>query len=199
MPSNIRSTFLGVLAASTLGFGVVAANAAPIFVSTNIDFSSAPATIALGGGAATYTFAYLGYDGSSYTVDSVMTGGTALVNSSGFPGPGQQPIPFELDSLIGNNGYDTFTAFPAAAGIAYSIATDFIGLKFTLADGDHFGFAEVLGPTLVGYAYDDVPNTPIATSDISAAPAPEPASIALLLGGLGLFAAGVVKRRRGTA
>jgi hypothetical protein len=185
-------------AAAVVILAAPAAHAALVMNDLNADFSMSPVTIDLGGGLASYTFSYLGYDGSSYTVDAVSTGGTALVNSSGFPGPGQQPIPFEIDTAIGANGYDTFTAFSKPAGIAYSIAEDFIGLKFGLADGDHFGYAEVLGPTLVRYGYETIAGASAITG-ADATPVSEPGSLALALGGLAVLGGACLARRRGTA
>jgi hypothetical protein len=191
-----RHLRIALAAALLSSVAVTAAEAMPIYVATNSDFSTTPATITLGPGDATYVFTYIATSPYDYTADSVSTGGTALVNSSGFPGPGQQPIPFQIDSLIGANGYDTFTAFPTGAGIDYSIANVFIGLKFTLSDGDHFGFAQLAGPTLIGYGYDDVPNTPIAAVDVNSA-VPEPETLALFLAGLMLLAAMTMKFRTG--
>jgi hypothetical protein len=171
------------------------ANAGVIITNENVDFSTSPFMVVLGGGLASYTFAYLGYDGSTYTVDSVATGGNALVNSSGFPGPGQQPIPFSGGTDIGNNGYDTFTAFPVGAGIAYSIADDFIGLFFTLNDGQHYGYAEVAGATLVRFAYETDIGTPITTG-ADATPVPEPSSWAIMASLLGIAGAASLYRRR---
>ena len=182
---------LGVSA--LMGGGAKAAN---IVLYPSADFSADPYTVSFGGGAATYTFSYIN-DG--YTADAVSTGGTGLVNSSTFPGPGPQPIPFELGTFIGDNGYDTFTAFPSPAGIAYSIAEDSIGLKFTLTDGVHYGYVTTLGPEVLQYGYNSTVGAPIATG----AAAPEPSTWAMILlgfAGIGYAshwrrrAAGPVKR-----
>ncbi len=128
------------LATSLCAFSMAGAEAKNVVLDPDADFSSAPFTISFGGGAATYTFTYVN-DG--LTADAVSTGGSALVNS--FLGV---PIPFELGTPIGGNGYDSFTAFPSPAGILYSIAEDSIGLQFQLPDGVHFGYVTTIGPRL---------------------------------------------------
>lgn len=159
------------------------AEAKNVVLSPDADFSSTPFTISFGGGAATYSFAYIN-DG--LTADAVSTGGNALVNS--FLGV---PIPFELGTLIGDNGYESFTAFPSRAGILYSIAEDSIGLQFQLPDGVHFGYATTLGPKVIQYGYNDTPGASIATG----AAAPEPATWVMLIVGLGVL--GALGRRNG--
>ena len=80
------------------------------------DFSSAPYTIGFGGGTATYTFTDVSSTSTDpLTEDAVSTGGDGMVNSF------LAPVSFQLGSVIGDTGYD-FAAFPAAAGIAFSLA-----------------------------------------------------------------------------
>ncbi|MGH7054876.1 MAG: PEP-CTERM sorting domain-containing protein [Stellaceae bacterium] len=167
-----------------LGF-YSAAQADVISFSPGTDFSTTPATISFGSpAAASFTLTYPGSNPNdiTFTVDGVSTGGNGAVNTSSFPGPGQQPIPYQIGSDIGNNGYTTFTRFASPAGIAYSLAADFIGIDFTLADGLHYGYIEVNGPTLVSYAYQSTPGADILTG--AQASVPEPASLPLFLAGL---------------
>jgi PEP-CTERM motif len=165
------------LATSLCAFSMAGAEAKNVVLYPDADFSSAPFTISFGGGAATYTFTYIN-DG--LTADAVSTGGAALVNS--FFGV---PIPFELGTPIGDNGYESFTAFSSPAGILYSIAEDSIGLKFQLPDGVHFGYVTTSGPEVIQYGYNDTPGASIATG----AAAPEPTTWVMFILGLGVLGA----------
>lgn len=82
--------------------------------------------------------------------------------------------------------------------------TGYIGVRFDLSDGVHYGWAEVtvsgfqsrMSTTLDGYAYDAVPGQQILAGQTtnSANPTPEPGTLGLLaLGSLGL---GFWRRRK---
>jgi hypothetical protein len=165
------------LATGLCVFSMASAGAKNIVLVPDADFSSMPYTISFGGGAATYTFTYIN-DG--LTADAVSTGGAAQVNS--LLGA---PIPFELGTPIGGNGYDSFVALPSPADILYSIAEDSIGLKFQLPDGVHFGYVTTIGPEVIQYGYNDAPGASIATG----AAAPEPATWVMFIVGLGVMGA----------
>jgi hypothetical protein len=90
-----RSAIL-CLSAGLVALAAARCEAANVVVSPDADFSATPYTISFGGGAATFTFTYIN-DG--YTADAVSTGGNGLVNSSTFPGPGPQPIAYELGAV----------------------------------------------------------------------------------------------------
>lgn len=121
---------------------------------------------------------------------AVATSGTAKVSSFG-----GAVTEFFAGSTIDQNGeLYSFSAFPTATVLPSSAADDYIGLSFNLADGVHYGYAEVAGSTLVSYAYQTTAGATILTGAVSAAAVPEPASLALLVSG---FAGAAALRRRG--
>jgi len=160
------------------------AKAAVVSFMPNAALTSAPFAISFGGGSAGYAFTAVSTGNGPGA--AVSTSGTATV-SSFFGGV----TDFAAGSAIDQNGQlYGFSAFPAPAAIPFSAADDYIGLAFTLADGLHYGYAEVNGPTLVSYAFDSTPNTSIVTGAVAAVP--EPASLLLLAGMAGVA---LTKRR----
>jgi PEP-CTERM motif len=174
-----RATAAVALALGFWAFSLAGAEAANVVLYPDADFSSVPYTISFDGGAATFTFTYVN-DGLN--ADAVSTAGNASVNSFE---PGPTPIPYELGTLIGDNGYRAFTAFPSPAEILYSVAEDSIGIEFRLPDGIHYGYVTTLGPEVIQYGYNDTTGASIATG----AAAPEPATWVMLIVGLGVLAA----------
>lgn len=149
----------------------------------NAVLTSTPLAISFGGGAAQYAFTAASTGNGPGA--AVATSGTGTVSSLG------GLTDFSAGAAIDQTGeLYGFSAFPAATVIPSSAADDFIGLAFTLADGLHYGYAEVAGPALVSYAFDSTPNASIVTGAVAAVP--EPASLVLLLAGV----AGVMSIRR---
>ena len=168
-----RTPAVACLAMGLMGFGAADAHAANIVVYPGADFSITSYPISFDGGAATYTMS-ASTDGM--TTASVSTGGTAMVDS--FFGA---PTAYQLGSLIGDNPYETFSAFSVATGIPYSQSEDSIGLEFKLADGIHYGYVTTFGTKVLQYGYNDTPGGTIATG----AAAPEAATWVMMLMGLG--------------
>jgi hypothetical protein len=141
-------------------------------------FSSTPYRMSFGGGTAAYTFTDISSSSTDQLIeDAVATGGDGSVNSF------STPVSFGLGTVVGDTGYG-FAMFPIATGIAFSIAETSIGLKFSLPDGVHYGFATTLGPEVLPYGYNSTPGGFIATTGV-----PEPATWVLLIVGLGGLAA----------
>lgn len=163
--------------------GIAGAEAAPIVTTPNAALSAAPFAVSFGNGA---NYAFTSASTGNGPGAAVATSGNALV-SSFFGGV----TDFAIGSTIDQTGQlYSFSAFPTATLIPNSPAVDFIGLAFTLADGLHYGYAQVAGPTLVSYGFESTPGASILTGAVAAVP--EPASMALLLVGM----AGVAATRR---
>ena len=171
---------LAALAALGLAVTAGSSRAAVITTIPDVSLSSTPYTISLG--SALYSFTSL-KTGNGIGV-AVSTGGTGLVST--FLG---SVTDFQANSTINGAGLYHFGAFPTATLIPHSPADDFLGLSYSASDGIHYGYAEVAGPTLIGYAVQSTAGTGISTVSV-----PEPASLALL--GFGALVL-VVGRRRG--
>ncbi len=178
-------------AAAVIAFGLASAaggasaDAAVISVSDMppINFSSHPAEITIAGSGLIFSDVTSALPGDPPA--QVRTAGSAEVTSL-FGGVAD----FGSGASIDQTGeLYTFTSFATASVIPNSAADDFIGFDFTLADGVHYGYAEVTGTDLVGYGFETVANTGIVTGAV-----PEPATVALL--GSGLLGLAGLRRRR---
>lgn len=198
-----------LVAAGAVALAGGGAQAAVVGLSPNADLGAGPFTISLGGGAASYTFADSGEPGAFGpdfgTLPSVQTGGTATVASLGppfftefepstyFTDPGRAP--FFDDALLG-----AFVAYPVAESISADVDS-FIGLRFELADGVHFGFARLAGLTLFDFAYETEAGAGIQAGPgpyapvPGVAPIPLPAGLPLLAAALGALLAPAMRRR----
>lgn len=171
-------TIVGGLAAGMLS--LVPAQAAITSTFTNVALTSTPVVASFGGGAGSVSFtaASTGYGPGT----AVATGGNALLAGSVF-GLGD----YEGGTVF--DGTATYVAYPTATPLQYSAADDFVGFSYIGSDGTHFGYAEVSGPTLIGYAVNSVAGGTITANTV----VPEPATLALVLTGIAAF--GVTRRR----
>lgn len=133
--------------------------------SLNATLTARPVTVSFGGGAVTYAFTAA--DTGNGPGAAVATGGTAKVST--LLG---SLTDLSLGSDIDANQIYGFSAFPTATPIPNSAADDFVGLSFALADGLHYGYAEVAGPTLVGFGYNATPGATIQAGAVTAGPQP---------------------------
>lgn len=74
-----------------------------------------------------------------------------------------------------------FAEYSTPTGIPYSVAEGLVGFEYTLADGIHYGVADVGGDSVFSYRLETTPGQSLGLSAV-----PEPATWAMLLVGLGL-------------
>ena len=198
---NLTQTCATVLGAAALAMTAMVAQAEVVGFKPNADLSAAPFTFSFGNGAASYTFSNSGVVGGFFGFSrfpAVTTGGTATIASNGAPffDP-PQPATFFTGARSPFFGEGTqlaqYLSYDAPAKI--NAETDsYLGLRFTLDDGVHFGFARLSQLTLFDYAYNTTPGEGVqATTNFAPISAvPVPAALPLLgfgiaaLGGLGL-------------
>jgi hypothetical protein len=183
---TLNGLLLTVLATAPAKADVISTYAGTILNSTPIIVSLAPGSASLA-----FTPATTGYGPGA----AVATSGTAAVTS--FAGG---VTDFEGGSTIDQTGeLYSFAQYPTPATIPYSAADDFIGFDFLEGDGTHYGYAEVSGLELVGYAFQSTAGQSIVTNTIVPAMAPTPEPGTLLLLGTGLTCVfGSLKRRTHT-
>ena len=180
-----RTKLLAGAAALALGIMTVqsGAKAAVMQVLQPRQLSSTPIVVPLGTATFSFTLDAAGVgNGPQSFIQSNAAGGVASIFGS--------VADFESGSAI--DGNYPFAAYSTPTSIQYSSAVDFVGLSYTTAGQTHYAFAEVFGATFVGYAYETSPNTTIVTQAV-----PEPASAALLMGGLAMVGVARRKKRNG--
>ena len=198
----LRTGALALAAAAGLA---TASQAAVVGLTPGVDLGLGAYVFTVGGGAASYTFSDSGVsDAFGFgTLPAVRTGGTGTVASLGAPffDP-PRPSTFFTDEgrrpTFGPGSLGVFLGYLLPAVI--DATTDsYVGLKFTLGDGDHYGFARLAGLSLSEIAYETVAGVAIDArpGPYGAIPAavPLPASLPLLFAGVTAFGAVRVRRR----
>lgn len=156
-----------------------------------------PYKIDLGVGSVTFSIV----DPFSFSPVGVQTSGAAQVFSVGAPFyPQPTPTSYFLDrgGSFGPGELGFFASYATPTAIPFSIVDGLIGFGFTLADGLHYGYAQVGGDFLTGFRFESVPGVGVALGAISA-PVPEPAVWAMLISGFGMVGAMLRRRPRSLA
>lgn len=170
------------------------ANAAVITQFVGADLSGSPYTINFGSGG-TLTFSTVDPAPFATAPTGVQTSGSARIFSLGAPFY-SQPTPTsyftESAGSFGPGQLGFFAAYEAPTAIPFSISDGLIGFGFTLADGLHYGYAQLGGSVLTGFRYETVADTGVAFGGISAVP--EPGVWAMMISGFALV--GLALRRR---
>ncbi|WP_423820798.1 hypothetical protein V5738_10700 [Salinisphaera sp. SPP-AMP-43] len=200
--TSIHSMSRSIAVCLAMGFGIAGtAQAEVIGFDAGADFSQAPYNVGLGeNNQAGYVFDRFLYDPTQGPVagssPGVATRGTAQVAAS--PIVADTVSTFLSGSRISDDMIfgGPFTSFetPAQAQVDNDFA--FLGLKFQLDDGVHFGYAELNDFTLARFAYQSEPGAAIQTGQAldaampgnQASPVPAPSGVPFFCLGLGLIA-----------
>lgn len=196
-----NKTILGMAAALVLGtFGIASAQASVVSSNSSTSFADNIYTLNIANGAASYSFQN-SMDGTYFVDAAIKTGGSALVgaNSAFFGGTPAAFVtrnPFTVDANLPNTELDTFEKFNSFTIIPYSSTDSYLALAFDLADGRHYGYAEIAGTNFLGYGYETVAGKGIVTGAVAPTRVPEPGSLVMLAFGLALVGAGTATARR---
>ena len=193
------------------------ANAGIIYTPADIFFTSGTVFIDLNhDGINDFKFAVFGQPGSGFQTLKVSGNGNAgagvvgrlgsagALTSGAAIGPHDPLRVTKSASLLMAEVFENSSSSTSLRGKWGNVGDKFLGLRFTINGQAHYGWAEFdmvgfvdpifggayLDTTLLGYAYDTVPNQPIAAgSTTSFSATPEPGTLGLLaLGSLGLAA-----------
>jgi hypothetical protein len=166
-----------------------AANAAQTVVNVGTTFTAAGLPISFDG--STFTFFA---SGDFFSPTAVQTSGGAAFRtvldgvSTDFPQRGSGIISYGPDN--------TFAAVPTKTTVPYSNGDNYFGLRATLNGQNYYGYAYTTNNVLNSYGYQTIADTPfVIDTNAPAAPVPEPASWAMMIGGFGMVGAGMRRRR----
>ena len=172
----------------------IPATAAVSILANNVDLSTVPFTVNVGGGSS-FTFSY--DPNGSFDFDPVYiqtTGNAAVTAFGGFLGIPLAPSTFFTRSVveIGPRTSPGFASFDTAAEVPYSIVEGDLGLRYTIGTDDYYGYARFGGSLLQTVAFETTANTPILTGSLGAVP--EPATWAMMIAGFALAGAGMRRK-----
>lgn len=182
-------TLLAVSLVLGLSVAAIPAAAAVVYVQPNADITTTPFTITF---ASNETLTFSANTSAFEGTIGVTTSGGAQVFSVGPPFyVSNTPTSFQVFS---SGGFPTgqlgfFAPYATVAGIPYSIAESLIGFEYTLADGIHYGIADIGGSSVSAYHYQTT-----AGADVPFG-VPEPGAWAMLLAGV-VIIGGKLRSRR---
>lgn len=151
-----------------------ASNAAVVGLSPMVNLAGGPFHVVLDADTS-YIFFDSGLNGGpfGFPLAAIQTTGGATVASLGPPFFAQFKPSYFTDPdravFIDQNLLARFLPYAAPATIDDNFDA-FLALKFTLADGDHFGFARVAGLFLSDFAYETTPGLGITVNEGPFAP-----------------------------
>ncbi len=192
----MRKLSVSLLKVVTLAsfFGPLAVNAAVVSNVVNQDFSANSVSFGYG---PTFTFSN---NGSGFPSPvSIQSDVDAAVTSLSLFGPTLPTSYFDPargGGLVFDNSFYQYTTFSTPTTIDYSFAPTYIGLRVSLQDGYHYGYAQFEGTFLKSYGFESEAGIGIEAGALTISAVPEPETFAMLLTGLGIVSF-VARRRRG--
>lgn len=193
----MRNRLLVLLGACSI-VGLAAPASAALVGVSNVNLADQPFTFGFSGGNFTFSYEPIG----TFDVDPIVlqTSGTAATTSfGGFLGIPLTPSTFftRANVTIGPDTFPGFASFETPTAIPFSLVEGDLGLRVTVGDDDFFGYARLGGSVIQSIAFETTANTPITAGSFVVAAVPEPATWAMMTGGIGLLG-GLARRRRAT-